>query len=78
MFFHCSHCELQTVWLMGAPAGLKLHAELATLLGQGLLFALSHLAPVYAMLSDALPMILGESLHHLSSPERHVFFFRVV
>ena len=44
---------------MGAPAGLKLHAELAALLGGSALAALHHLAPVYAAAAPALQHLTG-------------------
>lgn len=46
---------------MGAPAGLKLHAELAAVLGGSFLFALPQVEPVYLALSSILPVLLGAS-----------------
>ena len=50
----------QVVWLMGAPAGLKLHAELAAALGGAALAALQRLMPLYAAAAPLLPMLLGQ------------------
>lgn len=47
---------------MGGPAGLKLHAELAALLGGAMLAALHALAAPYAWLVAGLPLIVGELL----------------
>ncbi len=54
--------QAQVRWLMGAPAGLKLHAELAALLGGAMLAALHALAAPYAWLVAGLPLIVGELL----------------
>lgn len=47
---------------MGAPAGLKLHAELAALLGGAMLAALQWLAPLYVQSAACLPLLIGEYL----------------
>lgn len=52
--------RVQVVWLMGAPAGLKLHAELAAALGGAALAALQRLMPLYAAAAPLLPMLLGQ------------------
>ncbi len=52
--------RVQVVWLMGAPAGLKLHAELAAALGGAALAALRRLMPLYAAAAPLLPMLLGQ------------------
>ena len=52
---------LQVIWLMGAPAGLKLHAELSSLLGSAALMLLRATRACYAALAPALlPQLLGE------------------
>ncbi len=51
---------LQVTWLMGAPAGLKLHAELSSLLGTAALALLRATRACYAALAPALlPRMLG-------------------
>ena len=50
-------------WLMGAPAGLKLHAELSSLLGGAALTLLRTTGTVYGALAPALlPRLLGAPL----------------
>ena len=58
-------------WLMGAPAGLKLHAELSSLLGGAALTLLRTTRAVYTVLSPALlPQLLGVSLAPQDIPLR--------
>lgn len=51
---------VQVRWLMGAPAGLKLHAELSALLGGATLTALHWAAALAARLAPLLPWLLGD------------------
>jgi N-acetylglucosaminyl transferase component (Gpi1) len=51
---------VQVRWLMGAPAGLKLHAELSALLGGGMLAGLHWAASLAARLAPLLPWLIGE------------------
>lgn len=51
---------MQVQWLMGAPAGLKLHAELSALLGGAMLAALHWATGFAARLAPLLPWLVGE------------------
>lgn len=50
---------MQVRWLMGAPAGLKLHAELSALLGGAMLGGLHWAAALAARLAPLLPWLIG-------------------
>ena len=62
------------VWLMGAPAGLKLHGELSSVLGGAALGLLYHTHRVYALvLPAALPHVLGALTYVMASQTRRIF-----